>query len=91
LLVKAIVDGFGGGTKAPSADNDTAEIPQEAMDAMQREAMRGIAAKAGSRLPIVRGRDRGLPKKEPVFDIGAMRERNAEVIRRRAKMKAVER
>lgn len=91
MLVKSLVEGFSGGTKkAVSQDDTSSAIPQEAFDAMQREALRGISQKVGSRLPIVRGKDRGLPKVEPVFDLNVMKERNVDVIRRRAKMKVVE-
>lgn len=43
---------------------------------MQKSALAGIAAKAGPRLPIVRGADKGLPKAAPVFDLDEMRLRN---------------
>jgi len=79
LLVKAIVEGFGGAKPklaegAWSADN----IPPEAMQAMQNSALQQIAVKAGPTLPIQRGRDKGLPKAPPIFDEETMRQRNEE-------------
>jgi hypothetical protein len=85
LLVKAIVEGLGGQTQ-PKA-NDVVDVPPEAMLAMQRSAAQAVVAKAGSRLPMVHGRDKGLPSAQPVFDIEEMRRRNADVTRRRAQMK----
>ena len=81
ILVKALVEGFGG--KKKSTVDETVEMPQEAFDAMQKSAMAEIAVKAGPRLPILQGKDRGLPKTPPVFDIEVMRQRNAEVLARR--------
>ena len=89
LLVKAIVEGLGGGVKEkPMAEQD---IPPEAMEAMRNSALTAIAAKAGSRVPILQGRDPGLPKAEPAFDLEEMRRRNADVLRRRAMMKVADR
>jgi hypothetical protein len=89
LLVKAIVEGLGGGVK--SENEAPFEVPDEAMAEMQRSAASAIVAKAGNRLPMVRGKDAGLPKAPPVFDIEELRKRNAEVARRRAEIKAVKR
>lgn len=83
ILVKALVEGFGGGVKTQVRYYDTIDIPVEATAAMQRSALAGIAAKAGATLPVLQGHDSGLPKATPIFDIGEMRERNANVIRRR--------
>ena len=82
LLLKALVEGFGGGKPAHRA-TEPLEIPPEAAQAMQDSAMAAIVAKAGSRLPIVRGRDPGLPKTPPVFDLEALRKRNAEATAKR--------
>jgi hypothetical protein len=83
ILVKALVKGLGGEVNAPPAVSQ--EIPQHVFDAMQNSALAGIAAKAGPRLPITRGKDAGLPKSSPVFDFDELRERNKDVLRRRAK------
>ena len=83
ILVKALVNGFGG-IKKPKVDEDGFTIPSEAQDAMQRSAVGAIAAKADPRwLPVTRGRDRGLPKAAPVFDLTELRERNLEALRKR--------
>jgi hypothetical protein len=82
LLVRALVEGFGGikrtdGTKA-------IDIPPEAQDALQQSAVMAIASKAdASWLPVTRGRDPGLPKTKPTFDIDELRKRNAAATRRR--------
>lgn len=76
LLVKAIVEGLGG-CKAVAAPE--VEMTSEAFEAMQNSAIAAIAAKAGSRLPVVQGRDRGLPNKAPVFDLDELRNRNMTV------------
>ena len=89
LLVKAIVEGLGGGAK-PKDDVDI-DVPPEAMLAMQRSAAQAIVTKAGPRLPMVRGADKGLPPTPPTFDIDELRRRNAEVIQRRRQMKAEKR
>jgi hypothetical protein len=76
LLLKGLLEGLGGGTK-PAENGPNAEIPAEAQLAMQQAALTEIAAKAGPRIPITRGRDKGLPKTQPTFDPDALRERNA--------------
>ena len=85
LLVKALVEGLGGGTK-PKVDPEV-DVPPEALAAMQRSAVGAISAKAGPRLPVVKGPDPGLPKTAPVFDIEELRRRNEDISRRRAMMK----
>lgn len=83
ILVKALVEGFGV-KKKPKTDGEDFVVPQEAQDAMQRSAVGAIAAKADPRwLPVTRGRDRGLPKAAPVFDLTELRERNLEALRKR--------
>jgi hypothetical protein len=82
ILVKAIVEGLGGGRKA-QIDHETMDIPPDASAAMQRSALAGIASKAGPTLPVMRGRDLGLPTAQPVFDIDEMKRRNAEIMNRR--------
>lgn len=69
------MEGLGGGNKSPSAGAH-ADVPPEAAEAMQRSALTEIAAKAGRRIPIVRGRDKGLPKAPPILDVEAMRAKN---------------
>ena len=76
ILVKALVEGFGGKTSSLPSQQ---EIPPAAMEEMQRSALAAIAIKAGPRLPIVRGKDKGLPKAPPVFDLDELRRRNANV------------
>ena len=75
------MEGLGGGV-SPSV----ASISPEALDEMQKSAIAGIEAKADPRiLPVIRGRDRGMPAAPPVFDIDEMRKRNAAVAARRSK------
>jgi hypothetical protein len=77
------MDGLSGGTKEDKSE--TIDMPPEAFEAMQASAVAAIAAKAGSRLPIVQGRDRGLPKAPPVFDIEEMKKRNEAGLRKKGK------
>lgn len=84
ILVKALVEGFGGKTK-PQGASAFVDVPPEATAEMSRSALTYIAAKAGSRLPIVKGRDKGLPAKPPSFDVEELKKRNIETIRRRVK------
>lgn len=44
--------------------------------------MAAIQAKAGNRLPVMVGRDPGLPKAPPVFDEEALRKQSAESIKK---------
>ena len=66
LLVKALVIGFGGQTASHSRESS---INDSNIDE--------IRAKAGAMLPVYRGRDPGLPSSAPIFDLNAMREKNA--------------
>jgi hypothetical protein len=53
---------------------------------MQSSAIEGIRAKASPNfLPVMAGRDRGLPKAPPVFDEEALRAKNLEARIRLAK------
>jgi hypothetical protein len=90
ILVRAIVEGLGGG-KASVASEDDFSVPQVAQDAMQRAATAAIAAKAGSRLPVIHGKDTGLPKAAPVFDLDILREKNIELLKKRRAEKGKER
>jgi hypothetical protein len=82
-LVKALVEGLGGiSTTKSSNDDDDVNIPPEAMKSMQDSALTAIAAKAGARLPILRGHDKGLPKAPPTFDLDKLREKNMETAKR---------
>lgn len=83
VLVKAIVEGLGGARSAPRE----LDMPAEAQEEMRRSALTQISAKAGSRLPILVGKDPGLPKQAPILDINLLRERNAELIRSRVQKK----
>jgi hypothetical protein len=80
-LVKALVEGFGGKPGADSAKEFY--IPPEAMRAMQDSAMAEIATRAGNRLPIIKGRDKGLPKAPPTFDVDELKRRNEAVRQKR--------
>lgn len=84
LSVKAIVEGLGVGKKRTTEPNAMSpEDEKIAFDSMQRSAMGAIAAKAGHRLPIIVGKDPGLPKMAPVFDFAELRKRNMEVAKGR--------
>ena len=74
ILVKALVQGFGGTVSKPRPIED---IPPDKLKEMQESAMAGIRHKAGNRVPIIRGKDKGLPKTAPVFDVETLRQRNA--------------
>jgi hypothetical protein len=89
ILLKGLIEGLAGGSK-PTVDA-AVDMPPEAFEAMQNAALAGIAARAGNRIPIMAGRDPGLPKAAPVFDLDTLRQRNAEAKARleaRAKEKA---
>jgi hypothetical protein len=76
-----LVEGFGGGKKR---SNELIDIPPEARDAMQTSAVAALATRADPKwLPITRGRDPGLPKAAPVFDLDELRRRNAEALKQR--------
>lgn len=82
LLVKAIVEGLGGGRSSAPSENFV--VPPEAQKAMQDSALAEISVKAGHQLPVLRGRDPGLPPAKPVFDLDEMKARNAEILQRRS-------
>lgn len=84
MILKGFIGGFGGNATEPKTKTAD-EIPVEAMTAMQNSVMREIAVKAGNRLPVTKGRDRGLPKAPPVFDLEALRAKNAEAVERMKK------
>ena len=81
VTLKALAAGFGVGVKENKVQDDGTFIPSEAQEAMQRSAMQAIAAKAGSRLPIMRGKDPGLPKAKPVFDLNELRNKNIDALK----------
>lgn len=85
VLVKALVQGFGGASPAsPAATLDN--ISPEALEQMQRSAMAGIAAKADPRwLPIQRGVDKELAKLTPTFDMDELKARAEQSMQRRVK------
>jgi hypothetical protein len=86
VMVQILVESFSGVKfgKAAEVSPEGIELPSEAMVEMTKSAMAGIEAKAGNRLPIVRGKDKGLPKEAPVFNVDELRLKNAEIIRKRA-------
>lgn len=55
----------------------------EAFEAMQNSALGAITSKAGNRLPVMQGKDPGLPKAAPVFDLEELRKRNSDLMARR--------
>ena len=76
ILVKALVEGFCG--KSKPEEEPFAELPPDAAKAMRQAALAEVARKAGPAIPIVRGKDRGLPQKAPVFDYEELRKRDEE-------------
>jgi hypothetical protein len=79
ILVKALVEGLGGGLRSSMPEENIDDVLAShpaANYAMQNAAVQAIAAQAGSRLPVTYGRDSGLPKTPPVFDIDKLREKN---------------
>lgn len=79
VLVKALVDGFAG-AKAP---------PKSVEEAAQRAGisegdLMKLRTQVGRALPI-QAKDPGLPAQAPVFDLGAMREKNAHRLKATAK------
>lgn len=90
LSVKAIVVGLGGGTKPTGIADPDFAVPADAMARMQSSALQEIKAKAGTRLPVMPGRDPGLPKAAPVFDPDELKRRSSDAVRRRLAMKVVQ-
>jgi len=83
LLVKALVNGFGGIETKPK-DGEAIDIPPDVQKHLQKSAVQAIASKADPRwLPVQIGKDKGLPAAAPVFDIDEMRQRNIETLRKR--------
>lgn len=82
ILVKALVEGFGGGKKTIENDASSFQVTPEA-DLAMRSAVAQISAKAGRGLPVIRGRDTGLPNAPPIFDIEELKARNSAVAKRR--------
>ena len=78
LLVRAIVEGLGGGRK-PVFVQDQAQISDRDLTE--------LASQAGKALPIQRGPDPGLPKAAPVFDLDLMRKKNLAYIIKAGKSK----
>lgn len=79
MMLQALLEGFGGKT----AGEKEVEVSPEALSAMQDSAVAAIAAKAGSRLPITRGRDKNLPRTPPMFDFEELRKRNEAILDKR--------
>jgi len=79
LLVKAIVEGFGGTRPGPMGQTADVQMPPAAAEAMEKAALAEIRTKGAGRIPIIQGRDKGLPKAPPVFDLDKLRERNGTV------------
>jgi hypothetical protein len=83
ILVKALVDGFGGMKRSTTIDEELV-IPKQAQDALQAGAVSAIASKADPRwLPVVRGKDPGLSQTKPVFDTQELRRRSTDALRKR--------
>jgi hypothetical protein len=59
------------------------DVPPEATAAMESSALSALATKAGPALPIMRGRDPGLPQAKPIFDIDELRSRNLDLLKTR--------
>lgn len=88
ILVKGLLLGLGAVPQTADKSSAQAEISQEAQTKMKQMAtLTAIAAKAGTQMPVMRGRDPGLPAQAPNFDEAAMRLRNAEILARRVKMR----
>lgn len=79
LLLKALLDGLSGKAK-PAAEAETVVRP----DMDQLRVISEISMKAGPHMPVVRGKDSGLPRTPPSFNVDELRQRNAEVLRRKA-------
>jgi hypothetical protein len=87
ILLKALLEGLGGTKSKVEVEEQEATLgPNDpAFGEMQRAAAAAISMKAGRALPIMRGRDPGLPAAAPVFDESEMRKRNAEILRRKGR------
>jgi hypothetical protein len=77
VLVKAIVQGLGGGGAMPSHETIEEQTTDDQILSKLRAEVQGLS------MPIVRGRDPGLPKSKVVTDLDQMREKNrARIIER---------
>lgn len=77
-MIASALGGFQKPRKAPTSLSP--EDEKKAFAVMQESARTQIAKRADPRwLPILEGRDKGLPKAAPVFDIDEMRKRNLAV------------
>lgn len=76
VLVKAIVQGLGGGGAMPSRETIEEQIIDD-------QILNKLRAEVQGYMPVVRGRDPGLPKSKVVTDLDQMREKNrARIIER---------
>lgn len=70
VLLKSLLEGLGAKPEDPTVTpSELAELHKQ----------------VGSALPIIKGRDVGLPKSTPVFDLDEMRRKNQTLIKNRLK------
>jgi hypothetical protein len=72
LLLKAIIEGFGGkGQGRAEPPVSAVQTPQDVDSALQE-----LASKAGPALPVMRGKDPALGRFKPVFDEDSLKAKN---------------
>lgn len=77
LSLKALLQGFVGAAKGNGAPRTTAAITSNPdVDKTLSE----ISVKAGRAIPVLRGKDHGLPKTVPVFDFEELKRQGRERI-----------
>lgn len=81
VLVRAIAEGLGGEVRQPTE----AEKAVEAAGADVERTLTEISVRSRGSVPVTRGKDLGLPKIPPAFDLDEMRRRNAERVLMRHK------
>ena len=66
------------GKKRPNRGFYDQSLPQDSnpIDNVTEKDLMELSRKAGPALPILRGKDVGLPKRAPVFDFEQMKEKN---------------
>lgn len=79
VLVKTLVEGLAGAGKPRTLASAAAKA------GIDEATLAKLRAEAGKALPQIKGRDPGLPKAAPVFDLDVLRRRNAERIAKAVK------
>jgi hypothetical protein len=91
MLLDAIVRAFGGGgTESSNSTQSRAAQTGGSTEGPTNAQLFELSVKAGNSLPILKGKDVGLPATPPVFDFEELRARNtATVVRATLKERGI--